>query len=211
MDDTYMRPGEDWQRNNGPRQYREFGGGVGSYWVRYDWTTHQPQVYTADRNGRHIRQRALRAKADPYPRPPFTKKQRFFFAPEQVFSSAVDEAVVTDGDTTLFGEVIGYRNRYERTQQLAQKLDNLWDEFRIAQKAEWESALCLAKANVYHRLLPKVLAGSDPLEVDGPRANAVDALLDNWFEEEDLPYSYKCHRRYTNTWCRGIVPYEVGS
>src|SRR5258707_12718058 len=98
------------------------------------------------RRGSTLR-RPIYARPDPYPRPPFSRRQRHAFDPEQPFSRLVNEAILQEQDYTLIGEVTAYRRAWQLTRGRAMALIQAKKRFNDAQQALDESATHLANAN----------------------------------------------------------------
>ena len=158
-----VNPGPGWQlnsRDGGPRPEvlipdENHGTQIAPY-ILYDMDTESPEILATRGRGCTVHSRPLRACADPYPRPVFTRKQEFLFSRDEAFTPLVDRALQLEGDLTLIAEVQRYRGAQSRTQRYAARIASLKKDLDDARCDIRDSARHLARANAVNRLEPRV-------------------------------------------------------
>jgi hypothetical protein len=126
-------------------------------WVQYDFDTDSPELLVTMGWGHSIHSSPLRARPRPYPIAPLTKKERFLFHMEQVFTLLVDTALDRERDVGLRAEVQRYRRMTQHARSLTYCLADLKAEYNEARTEAHESATRLAYTNAHDRLMTRVL------------------------------------------------------
>ncbi|KAF8501141.1 hypothetical protein F5888DRAFT_1632909 [Russula emetica] len=133
------------------------GGVEPARWVQYDFDTNSPELLATMGWGYTTHSFPLTARPRPYPIAPLTKKERFLFHANQMFTPLVDGALDRERDVGLRGEVQRFRRANRRAQDLTCRLADMKVEYNEARTEAQESTTCLAEADAYGRLMTHVL------------------------------------------------------
>jgi hypothetical protein len=111
-----------------------------------------------------IHSRPLCTRADPYPCPTLTKKQKFTFTPNQPFTRLVDHAIALKKDDTLRAKIICYCVLNIRIYNSTLHITEIQKDLFELQKQHCNSTITLTEANAYNRLALRVIFKDPPTD-----------------------------------------------